>query len=115
LFRGRQWRCICGSTTAITAGAIAAALALCLRINGISEWIMWEVSDLFENIGTVRDGIGMRWRCPIGVRRQTRRRGRSGCSAGGLEFAQVSFAYTSEPSRVQRSQTCRSPPARKSA
>jgi ATP-binding cassette subfamily B multidrug efflux pump len=41
----------------ITPGAIAAALALCLRMNGISEWIMWEVSDLFENIGTVRDGI----------------------------------------------------------
>jgi len=41
----------------ISPGAIAAALALCLRINGISEWIMWEVSDLFENIGTVRDGI----------------------------------------------------------
>jgi ATP-binding cassette subfamily B multidrug efflux pump len=40
----------------ITPGAIAAALALCLRLNGTSEWIMWEVSDLFENIGTVRDG-----------------------------------------------------------
>ena len=41
----------------ISPGAIAAALALCLRINGISEWVMWEVSGLFENIGTVRDGI----------------------------------------------------------
>jgi ATP-binding cassette subfamily B multidrug efflux pump len=41
---------------AITPGAIAAAVALCLRLNGTSEWIMWEVSDLFENIGTVRDG-----------------------------------------------------------
>ncbi len=41
---------------AISPGAIAAAIGLCLRLNGISEWIMWEVSDLFENIGTVRDG-----------------------------------------------------------
>ncbi len=41
---------------AISPGAIAAAVALCLRLNGTSEWIMWEVSDLFENIGTVRDG-----------------------------------------------------------
>jgi ATP-binding cassette subfamily B multidrug efflux pump len=42
----------------ISAGAIAAGLALCLRLSSMSEWIMWEVSDLFENIGTVRDGIG---------------------------------------------------------
>jgi len=42
----------------ISPGAIAAAIALCLRLNGLSEWIMWEVSDLFENIGTVRDGAG---------------------------------------------------------
>ncbi len=40
----------------ITPGIIAAAIALCLRLNGISEWIMWEVSDLFENVGTVKDG-----------------------------------------------------------
>ena len=40
----------------ITPGAIAAAIALCLRLYGTSEWIMWEVSDLFENIGTVKDG-----------------------------------------------------------
>ena len=42
----------------ISAGAIAAAIALCLRLNGLSEWIMWEVSDLFENVGTVKDGAG---------------------------------------------------------
>jgi ATP-binding cassette subfamily B multidrug efflux pump len=40
----------------ISPGAIAAAIALCLRLYGTSEWIMWEVSDLFENIGTVKDG-----------------------------------------------------------
>jgi ATP-binding cassette, subfamily B, multidrug efflux pump len=40
----------------ISPGAIAAAIGLCLRLIGISEWIMWEVSDLFENIGTVKDG-----------------------------------------------------------
>jgi ABC-type multidrug transport system, ATPase and permease components len=30
-----------------------------MRINGMSQWIMWEVSALFENIGTVYDGMGM--------------------------------------------------------
>jgi ATP-binding cassette subfamily B multidrug efflux pump len=44
------------SLGAISPGAIAAAIGLCLRLNGTSEWIMWEVSDLFENIGTLKDG-----------------------------------------------------------
>ena len=30
---------------------------LALRLVGMSQWIMWELSALFENIGTVRDGI----------------------------------------------------------
>jgi ATP-binding cassette subfamily B multidrug efflux pump len=42
---------------AVTAGAIAVATALVLRILGMSQWIMWELSALFENIGTVHDGI----------------------------------------------------------
>ncbi|MDA3921310.1 MAG: ABC transporter ATP-binding protein, partial [Salinisphaera sp.] len=41
----------------VTAGAIAAAVGLVLRINGMSQWIMWEVSNLFEHIGTIRDGM----------------------------------------------------------
>jgi ATP-binding cassette subfamily B multidrug efflux pump len=41
----------------ISVGAIAAAIALALRLNGMSQWIMWEVSGLFENIGTVYDGM----------------------------------------------------------
>ncbi|MDH5832587.1 ABC transporter ATP-binding protein [Luteimonas kalidii] len=43
---------------AVSAGAIAVAVALVLRILGMSQWIMWELSALFENIGTVHDGIG---------------------------------------------------------
>ena len=42
---------------AITIGAIAIAVSLALRLNGMSQWIMWEVSSLFENIGTVVDGM----------------------------------------------------------
>ncbi len=42
---------------AITAGAIAIAMSLAIRLTGMSHWIMWEVSNLFENIGTVQDGI----------------------------------------------------------
>ncbi|MGS2718854.1 ABC transporter ATP-binding protein [Eionea flava] len=42
---------------AASAGAITVAISLILRLNGMSQWIMWEVSALFENIGTVQDGI----------------------------------------------------------
>jgi ATP-binding cassette, subfamily B, multidrug efflux pump len=43
--------------SAISVGAIAIAVSLALRLNGMAQWIMWEVSSLFENIGTVADGI----------------------------------------------------------
>jgi ATP-binding cassette subfamily B multidrug efflux pump len=43
----------------ISVGAIAIAIGLAMRINGMSQWIMWEVSALFENIGTVYDGMEM--------------------------------------------------------
>ena len=45
--------------TVVSVGAIAIAIALCLRINGMSQWVMWEVSGLFENIGVVHDGMSM--------------------------------------------------------
>ncbi|WP_374334894.1 ABC transporter ATP-binding protein [Methyloversatilis sp.] len=38
-------------------GAVAAATAMALRLNGISHWVMWELASLFEQVGTVRDGI----------------------------------------------------------
>ena len=42
---------------AITTGAIAFSIGLVLRMQGMSQWIMWEVWGLFENIGVVQDGI----------------------------------------------------------
>ncbi len=41
----------------ISVGAVAVAISLVLRLSSMSHWIMWEMSALFENIGTVRDGI----------------------------------------------------------
>jgi ATP-binding cassette subfamily B protein/ATP-binding cassette subfamily B multidrug efflux pump len=32
-------------------------MAIAIRLTGMSHWIMWEISSLFENIGTVQDGI----------------------------------------------------------
>nr|WP_031240095.1 ABC transporter ATP-binding protein [Mesorhizobium sp. LNHC220B00] len=41
----------------VTIGAVAVVIGLVLRMWGMSQWIMWEMSSLFENIGTVQDGI----------------------------------------------------------
>jgi ATP-binding cassette subfamily B multidrug efflux pump len=41
----------------VSLGAIAVAIALVMRIRAMSQWILWEVAGLFENIGTVADGI----------------------------------------------------------
>ncbi len=42
---------------AVGVGAIAAATAMALRLNGLTHWIMWQTASLFESIGTVQDGM----------------------------------------------------------
>ncbi len=41
----------------VSVGGVAAATAMSLRLNGISHWVMWEMTSLYEQIGTVQDGI----------------------------------------------------------
>ena len=41
----------------LSVGAVAAATAMALRLNGLTHWIMWQTAALFENIGTVQDGM----------------------------------------------------------
>ncbi len=43
----------------ISVGAIAVAIGLALRLNNMSQWIMWEVAAFFENLGVVIDGMSM--------------------------------------------------------
>ncbi len=42
---------------AITAGAIALAIGLTIRIDSMSGWIMWVVNGIFDNIGQVQEGM----------------------------------------------------------
>lgn len=44
-------------TDKINVGAVAASIALTLRLNGMSRWMVFEVSMLFEHIGIVLDGM----------------------------------------------------------
>jgi ATP-binding cassette subfamily B multidrug efflux pump len=41
----------------ISLGAIAVAVSVVMRIRAMSQWILWEVGKLFENIGTTQDGM----------------------------------------------------------
>jgi ATP-binding cassette subfamily B multidrug efflux pump len=75
----------------IGAGAVAAVTAMTLRVSGMSHWIMWEMASLFENVGTIQDGIGTLTRprqvldSPGAPALQV--------SRGSVRFEQVRFGY----------------------
>ncbi|WP_342652384.1 ABC transporter ATP-binding protein/permease [Vibrio metschnikovii] len=77
--------------SAITVGAIAIAISLALRINGMSKWIMWEVGALFENMGTVVDGMKMLSK-PIAIEDRPNAQTLQ-VREGKIEFENVSFHY----------------------
>lgn len=79
------------SESAISTGAIAAAVGLVLRLNGMAQWIMWEVSSLFENIGTARDGLNT-----LSTARDVQDKPDAiplAIVQGSIEFNHVSFHY----------------------
>lgn len=40
-----------------TAGIVAAAAAMTLRLNAMTGWIMWAVTNLFQNLGVISEGM----------------------------------------------------------
>ncbi|HIF9195386.1 TPA: ABC transporter ATP-binding protein [Photobacterium damselae] len=76
---------------AIEIGAIAIAISLALRINGMSMWIMWEVGALFENLGTVVDGMKTLAK-PIDIKDAPNAKPLS-VTQGSIRFEDVSFHY----------------------
>jgi len=45
------------SSSEIMVGVIATSTAMALRLNGISHWVMWEMTSLYEQVGTLQDGL----------------------------------------------------------
>ncbi len=76
---------------AVTVGAIAIAIALALRLNGMAHWIMWEISALFENIGTVADGMETLSQ-PLQIKDQNAAE-KIQVSNGHIRFDKVCFHY----------------------
>ncbi len=79
--------------SSISPGALAVAMSLAIRLTGMSHWIMWEVSNLFENIGTVQDGINTIAN-PHSIRNAETPEVLS-VDQGRIEFRHVSFGYPS--------------------
>ena len=75
----------------VSPGDIAIAISLCLRLNGMSHWIMWEVSSLFENLGTVQDGINTLSQ-PVSVQDDPKATPLA-VRGGAITFDNVNFGY----------------------
>ena len=79
------------SLGSVEVGAVAAATAMALRLNGMSHWIMWEMAALFENVGTVQDGINTLSRQHQVVNRPDARP--LAVTRGEIRFERVGFSY----------------------
>lgn len=78
----------------IGTGAVAAITAMALRINGMSHWIMWQMTSLFESIGTVQDGMDTLTRGP--KVQDAPNAGQLQTHGGAVSFEQVQFNYNGE-------------------
>jgi ATP-binding cassette subfamily B multidrug efflux pump len=79
-------------------GAVAAGTAMVLRLQGMSHWIMWEMTNLLENIGIVQDGMKTLSspRAVLDVPNAIT----LNVPYGEVRFDQVSFRYTNAGHRV---------------
>ncbi|MEM9055898.1 MAG: ABC transporter ATP-binding protein [Pseudomonadota bacterium] len=77
-----------------TIGAIATAIGLVLRMHGLSHWIMWEMSSLFENIGMTHDG--MNTIAQVQAVKDVPDAPRLAVDEGRIEFDDISFHYGKE-------------------
>ena len=78
---------------AVSIGAIAFAVGLVLRLKGMSQWILWEISTLFENIGVVEDGMHTISR---NIAVTDRANKKLTVRAGEISFQDIHFNYGAE-------------------
>ena len=74
----------------IKIGIIAAAVAMAMRLNNISQWIMWVVAELFDNIGTIHNGMEVvtSYNAAPSAPKQILEVG-----SGAISFRDISFSY----------------------
>jgi ATP-binding cassette subfamily B multidrug efflux pump len=83
-------------------GGVAAVTAMSLRLNGISHWVMWEMTTLYEQVGTVQDGINT-LTIPHDIK-DAPLAAALDVASGAVNFSRVNFAYTNQPLLLQNFQ-----------
>jgi ATP-binding cassette subfamily B multidrug efflux pump len=77
----------------VGAGAVAAVTAMTLRVSGHAHWVMWEMTTLFESVGTIQDGINTLTKPRLVVDMPDAKP--LEVTQGEVRFDNVSFAYDS--------------------
>lgn len=75
----------------VSVGGVAAVTAMALRLNGISHWVMWELTSLYEQIGTAQDGVNT-----LSLTQQITDAANAKplkVEVGEIKFEQVDFSY----------------------
>lgn len=75
-------------------GLIAATTAMVLKLDSLSEFMMWHLTQLFENIGTMQDGMQSLGK-PIEIKDKAGAHKLS-VTQGQIQFQDVSFSYNSD-------------------
>jgi len=83
------------TTGDVGAGAVAAVTAMTLRVSGHAHWVMWEMTTLFESVGTIQDGINTLTRPRTVVDAHDARP--LAVTQGEVRFENLGFAYGSGP------------------
>ena len=84
----------------VSLGAVAVVIGLVLRLFGMSQMVMWQLTQLFEAIGTVQDGISS-----IAVSRTVEDKPNAPTLAvphGAIAFEQVGFHYGKQSGVMER-------------
>ncbi|MCP3689831.1 MAG: ABC transporter ATP-binding protein [Gammaproteobacteria bacterium] len=80
-------------------GAVAVAIGLTLRLNGMSHWIMWEMSTLFENLGMAHDGMNTLSKVQTVV--DIENASQLTASTGSIKFENVRFHYGKDSGAIE--------------
>ncbi|MFW1850066.1 ABC transporter ATP-binding protein [Acinetobacter guillouiae] len=75
-------------------GVIAATTAMILKLNSMAEFMMWQTSALFENVGTIQDGMQTLGR-QINIQDKEDAKPLV-VTQGNIKFSDVTFAYNSK-------------------
>lgn len=81
-------------------GALAVGIGLVLRLQGMSNWIMWELSGLFESVGIIYDGMHM-----LSTRQEIVDAPASGnleVPEGRIQFQSVRFHYGRDTGAIEQ-------------